>query len=101
MLLLQDLEMLLSLIEFYEILNPLIYAVLESFQFIKSLVCEVFWWWLVFLNTLQIAYDLFGTRFLLINDAFEIVEFFVNFFCDLIFQALLISDPLLHFLAFL
>jgi hypothetical protein len=43
------------------------------------LVGKVLGRWLVLLNALQIADDLFGTGFLFINDALEIVELLIDF----------------------
>lgn len=92
--------MLLALIEFDQVLNSLVYAILEAFQFFKRLVREIFRWWLVLLHTFKIADDLFSTRFLFIDYALKVVELFIHFFCDFIFKPFLIPNALLHFLAF-
>ena len=52
MFLLQDFQMFLSLIEFNEILYPLIDAVLETLELIQCLIGEVFWRRLILLDTL-------------------------------------------------
>lgn len=100
MFLLQHLQMLFALIEFDKILNPLINACLEILQLVQRLVSEVFGRRLILLHTLQVTNDLLGTRLLLINDAFEVIEFFIDLLRDLVFQSLLITNSLLHFLAF-
>lgn len=92
--------MLFTLVEFDEVLNSLIDAILESFQFIKSLIREIFRRWLILLDTLQIADNLFSTRFLLVYYALKIVKFLVHFLGDLVFEPLLVSNALLHFLTF-
>ena len=101
MLLLKYLQMLLALVEFNQVLNSLIYAILEAFEFIERLVREILGWRLVFLHTFKIADDLLRTRLLFIDYALEIVELFVNFLGDFILQPLLVPNALLHFLAFL
>jgi hypothetical protein len=60
MFLLKDLQVFLGLIELYQVLNSLINAILESFQFIKSLIREIFRRWLIFLHTFKITDYLLG-----------------------------------------
>lgn len=52
MLLLQDFQVLLALVELYQVLDPLIYAILETLQLIESLIREIFGWGLVLLHRL-------------------------------------------------
>jgi len=84
MLLLQDFQVLLSLIELDEILDSLIDTVLKALELIQCLVSEVFWWWLILLDTLKVTDNLFGTRLLFVNDALQIIKFFIDFLGDLI-----------------
>jgi len=59
MLLLQYFQVFLALIELDEILYPLINTILKALELIKCLVREVFWWWLILLNTFKVADNLF------------------------------------------
>lgn len=60
-LLLEDFEMLFALVEFNEVLNSLIDAILEAFELIKRLVSEIFGRWLVLLHAFKITDDLLCT----------------------------------------
>lgn len=100
-LLLQNFQKLFALVQFNQILNSLVDAILKAFELIQSLVCEIFGRWLVFLHTLEVADNLLGAWLLLINDALQVVEFLVNLLGDFVLQPLLVSNPLLHLLAFL
>lgn len=100
-LLLKHFQMLLALVEFYQVLNSLVDAILEALELVECLVREVLRGRLILLHTLEVADDLLCTRLLFIDYAFEVVELFVDLFRDFIFEALLVADALLHFLAFL
>ena len=101
MLLLKDIEELLSVVKFKQIFYSDVDLALEHSQFFESLVGEILWRWSVVLHTFQITNDLFCASFLSINYAFQHVKLIVNLLCDLFLETLLVEDALLHVLALL
>ena len=96
MLLLEHLEEVLGIVEIGQVLNSLVDVGLENLQLVQGLVREVLWRWSIVLHTLKVGNDLSCVGLLFINDLLEHVKLVVHLHGDLIFQALLVEDSLLH-----
>ena len=95
-LLLKDLQKVLGVVEVGQVLDGFVDVHLETFQLVESLVRKILGRWAVVLHAFKIRDDLARVGFLLVDDLLEHVKLVVYFLGDLIFQALLVEDSLLH-----
>lgn len=99
MLLFEHLQKGVLLIQLLKAHDFVVYGLLEVLEFSESVLGEVLRWGSVVLHALKVANDLLGVAFLFVDDLLEHVELLVDLFGDLFFEALLVEDSLLHFLA--
>ena len=100
-LLLKHIKVLLVLVQPRLRLNAVVDVLLEVFHLIERACREVLRRRVVLLDRLQVADDDGRAVFLLVNDALKVIELTVHLGCDLVFEALLVANLLLHVLTFL